>query len=576
MTSTASNDVLNSSENAIIISENPMTQTGQINNLDCHNELNDGNALSSNANSVTYVKRKSNQLVATSNPSSLSVYNAHNAPALPSDGYYKRRKNQLVRTSLESHVQPAFIMPEESVNPEGQAPHNITSSRSSSKRRSRKAVTKTHKPSKFALVWTQRSAQLLNDDDSLHRHKFLPHLFPWKRATYWRSFITNSAANPSNNSSSAISRKLLLSRKRDTVYTRSKHGFSLRKSKVLSVGGSSLKWSKSIERRSKKASEEATLAVAEAERKKREQSDDDSSYSAAFQTEKDFKRSYVPRRLVIGKDEYVRIGNGNQLVRDPKKRTRILASEKVRWSLHTARSRLARKRKYCQFFTRFGKCNKDDGKCPYIHDSSKIAVCTKFLNGLCFNSDCKLTHKVIPERMPDCSYYLQGLCTNKNCPYRHVHVNPNAFTCEGFLRGYCADGNECRKKHSYVCPTYEATGSCPQGSKCKLHHPKNRSKGKKSKQSREKKIDQGRYFGSTHINVSEPGTAVSETHSAQDNSKICFEGSIADYMILDVADAVAENINLADEQTSFSEGDPLDLKLVDPDELIKPIRIMTT
>ncbi|KAJ9166712.1 hypothetical protein P3X46_021419 [Hevea brasiliensis] len=628
MTSTASNDVLNSSENAIIISENPMTQTGQINNLDCHNELNDGNALSSNANSVTYVKRKSNQLVATSNPSSLSVYNAHNAPALPSDGYYKRRKNQLVRTSLESHVQPAFIMPEESVNPEGQAPHNITSSRSSSKRRSRKAVTKTHKPSKFALVWTQRSAQLLNDDDdSLHRHKFLPHLFPWKRATYWRSFITNSAANPSNNSSSAI-RKLLLSRKRDTVYTRSKHGFSLRKSKVLSVGGSSLKWSKSIERRSKKASEEATLAVAEAERKKREQSgascvvsgtmnrnsssrksvpsinlhsgerifqigsfrykmdssrrtlqrisDDDSSYSAAFQTEKDFKRSYVPRRLVIGKDEYVRIGNGNQLVRDPKKRTRILASEKVRWSLHTARSRLARKRKYCQFFTRFGKCNKDDGKCPYIHDSSKIAVCTKFLNGLCFNSDCKLTHKVIPERMPDCSYYLQGLCTNKNCPYRHVHVNPNAFTCEGFLRGYCADGNECRKKHSYVCPTYEATGSCPQGSKCKLHHPKNRSKGKKSKQSREKKIDQGRYFGSTHINVSEPGTAVSETHSAQDNSKICFEGSIADYMILDVADAVRENINLADEQTSFSEGDPLDLKLVDPDELIKPIRIMTT
>ena len=91
---------------------------------------------------------------------------------------------------------------------------------------------------------------------------------------------------------------------------------------------------------------------------------------------------------------YVRIGNGNQLIRDPKKRTRILASEKVRWSLHTARSRLARKRKYCQFFTRFGKCNKDDGKCPFIHDSSKIAVCTKFLNGLCFNPECKLTHKV--------------------------------------------------------------------------------------------------------------------------------------------------------------------------------------
>lgn len=91
---------------------------------------------------------------------------------------------------------------------------------------------------------------------------------------------------------------------------------------------------------------------------------------------------------------YVRIGNGNQLIRDPKRRARVLASEKVRWSLHTARLRLARKRKYCQFFTRFGKCNKDNGKCPYIHDPSKIAVCTKFLKGLCSNSDCKLTHKV--------------------------------------------------------------------------------------------------------------------------------------------------------------------------------------
>lgn len=141
----------------------------------------------------------------------------------------------------------------------------------------------------------------------------------------------------------------------------------------------------------------------------------------------------------------MRIGNGNQLIRDPKKRTRILASERVRWSLHTARQRLAKKRKYCQFFTRFGKCNKDDGKCPYIHDPSKIAVCTKFLNGLCSNPNCKLTHKVyhvmelhviynsnfvllsrhsftfclivyytfivmqvIPERMPDCSFFLQG------------------------------------------------------------------------------------------------------------------------------------------------------------------------
>lgn len=96
----------------------------------------------------------------------------------------------------------------------------------------------------------------------------------------------------------------------------------------------------------------------------------------------------------IFSNRYVRIGNGNQLVRDPKILTRILASEKVRWSLHMARSRLAKKKQYCQFFTRFGKCNRKGGKCPYIHDPSKVAICTKFLNDSCSNSDCKLTHKV--------------------------------------------------------------------------------------------------------------------------------------------------------------------------------------
>ena len=59
----------------------------------------------------------------------------------------------------------------------------------------------------------------------------------------------------------SCSRKLLLSRKRDTVYTRSINGFSLRKSKVLSVGASSLKWSKSIERHSKKANEVSAFIV---------------------------------------------------------------------------------------------------------------------------------------------------------------------------------------------------------------------------------------------------------------------------------------------------------------------------
>jgi len=50
-------------------------------------------------------------------------------------------------------------------------------------------------------------------------------------------------------------------RKRHTIYTRSTNGYSLRKTKGISVGGSHLKWSKSIERDSRKANEVSFLSV---------------------------------------------------------------------------------------------------------------------------------------------------------------------------------------------------------------------------------------------------------------------------------------------------------------------------
>lgn len=172
----------------------------------------------------------------------------------------------------------------------------------------------------------------------------------------------------------------------------------------------------------------------------------------------------------------------------------MLASEKVRWSLHTVRTRLAKKQQYCQFFTRFGECKKSGGRCPYIHDRAKVAICTKFVKGLCSNNSCKLTHKVkflldstgdyafaffhqdylscrsFPKEcqivltfckvihfnvtllfiilwnwLPAYMYVwhpLAGLCTNTACPYRHVKVNSKAPVCEDFLKGYCADGDE--------------------------------------------------------------------------------------------------------------------------------------
>ncbi|KAL0314367.1 UNVERIFIED_CONTAM: Zinc finger CCCH domain-containing protein 7 [Sesamum angustifolium] len=396
-----------------------------------------------------------------------------------------------------------------------------SSSRTSSRRQA--GFAKTYRSSKFSFVWKLHDKQSSEKDkNSVGPQKVWPNLLPWKRASYWRSFMHALGTKPNHSALSTASQKLLVPRKRGAIYTRSIHGYSLRMSKVLSVSGSSLKWSKSIEKNSKKANEEATRAVAAAEKRKKEEKDSlpiasksrnhvsrksvlsvkllpgtpicnpgerfserykmdptrrtlhritaeiEPLSSVVLQSEKNAKRSYVPRRLLIGNDEYVRIGNGNQLVRDPKKRTRVLASEKV-----------------------------------------------------------------IPERMQDCSYFLKGSCSNENCPYRHVNVNPDSTVCESFLRGYCADGNECRKKHTYVCPAFESTGVCPQASTCKLHHPKKMEK----KPTTEPKIIRGRYFDGGLIGDADCSMDTTEKLSAKGkDDTVCHEGKFPDYISLDVSD----------------------------------------
>lgn len=135
---------------------------------------------------------------------------------------------------------------------------------------------------------------------------------------------------------------------------------------------------------------------------------------------------------------------------------------------------------------------------------------------------------------------------------------------------------QCRKKHSYVCPTFEATGSCPLGSKCKLHHPKSRSKGKKSRGSRKQKSTYGRYFGSMLLDDSEPQmTMISERHSTHDNINLFVEGKLVDYISVDFSNEEAREANDAlCGQTTFPDNDASDLQFDDLDELIKPIRIM--
>ncbi|RVW51119.1 Uncharacterized protein CK203_078143 [Vitis vinifera] len=114
-----------SSEDGAKSSGSTENQTGLINNLESQSVLNDGNSESSKLKRVTYVKRKSNQLVAASNPHDMSVQNADKTPALSSDGYYKRRKNQLIRTSLESHIKQTVAIPDDDSNSEGQRPPSL-------------------------------------------------------------------------------------------------------------------------------------------------------------------------------------------------------------------------------------------------------------------------------------------------------------------------------------------------------------------------------------------------------------------------------------------------------------------
>ncbi|TKW22211.1 hypothetical protein SEVIR_4G214500v4 [Setaria viridis] len=522
------------------------------------------------AGKAVYVRPKLNQLVASQGQhpgdSSNSSMDKLMQPSTTSDLYFKKRKNQIVLGSSTSDVSSTKDMTQA---------ENIKS-----------ALKTTNTVGSFSHVWTLSGQHPRRKSFVGTSHmKVFPRILPWKRKMFCQNF-RSSYPSLLNTSSLGIVRKLLQTRKRSTIYTVSTDGFSLRKSGVLSIGGSSLKWSRSLEKHSQKVNEEATLAVAEVERKKREKRNrqsirnkgrnDQYSATVAANQLRNSSRASSDSRVPSTCNEYVRVNKGNQLVRNPKKVIRMLASEKVRWSLHTVRTRLAKKQQYCQFFTRFGECKKSGGKCPYIHDRAKVAICTKFLKGLCSNTSCKLTHKVLPERMPDCSYFLRGLCTNTACPYRHVKVNSKAPVCEDFLKGYCADGDECRKKHSYVCPVFEATGECPQESRCKLHHPKKKIKSKRSRVDTLQTNSWGRYFD-TSIGHRRGARVVSSEEEERQKREQVSGDDLADFIDLGADIEVTGDVDTSDD-IQLMELDSRNLKMQadNLEALIKPLRIMRT
>ncbi len=95
-----------------------------------------------------------------------------------------------------------------------------------------------------------------------------------------------------------------------------------------------------------------------------------------------------------------------------------------------------------------GRCSQGV-RCIYLHDPSKVALCTQFLKGVCSKGDkCLLSHQITDEKLPLCNYFLKGFCTNESCKFLHLNVDANAPICESFSKfGYCNKGRSCEHQH---------------------------------------------------------------------------------------------------------------------------------
>ena len=130
-------------------------------------------------------------------------------------------------------------------------------------------------------------------------------------------------------------------------------------------------------------------------------------------------------------------------------------------------------RQRCPTFTKTGRCSKAL-HCPYVHDSSKTAICLFYLRKRCRNSDdnCPLSHNPSAHNMPLCSHFdtENGCREGQNCLFTHVHLGADAAICRDFaVLGWCDKGKECDMKHVRECPDYALNGDCPNDN-CKLPH----------------------------------------------------------------------------------------------------------
>lgn len=181
-------------------------------------------------------------------------------------------------------------------------------------------------------------------------------------------------------------------------------------------------------------------------------------------------KSLPLKRVYIGGITFVQ-KSSSLLVRTNTHTARNIVNHAKNKSIAMLTNKLRKINQPCAFYRRFGKCpRKDKGMCQLVHDPKQIAVCKRFLQGECSIDNCLLSHQIVPEKMPTCKYFLEGCCIRENCPYLHVKLNSKAVICKSFLQGYCAEGSECKKRHSYVCPEYEKHGTCKKGKYCPYPH----------------------------------------------------------------------------------------------------------
>ncbi|KAF9410014.1 hypothetical protein BGZ94_001782 [Podila epigama] len=88
----------------------------------------------------------------------------------------------------------------------------------------------------------------------------------------------------------------------------------------------------------------------------------------------------TPKQFSVDGVVYVRTKSGN-LVRANLVKSQLLAKRVAQEVLKQRKKALTRKRQFCKYFTRFGRCT--NVRCPFIHSKQHLTICKMFLRGQC-------------------------------------------------------------------------------------------------------------------------------------------------------------------------------------------------